>query len=179
MNIVGTIANVFAVLRARLVFRRATSIGTRVRLWGKAFVNQSSGTFQIGRQVRLIGTITPLEFGVGPQGKLIIGDRTYINYGCSIAALESVEIGRDCLLGTYVMIMDNDFHRLEPERRLELPPSAPIKIGDNVWLGARTIVLKGVTIGDGCVVAAGSLVTKSLPPRVLAAGTPAKVLRTL
>jgi len=75
--------------------------------------------------------------------------------------------------------MDNDFHRLEPERRNERPDSAPIILEDNVWLGARVIVLKGVTIGEGSVIGAGSVVTKDIPPRSLAVGMPAKVIKTL
>jgi maltose O-acetyltransferase len=76
-------------------------------------------------------------------------------------------------------MMDNDFHRLEPERRDEIPPSAPIVLEEGVWLGVRVIVLRGVTIGAGSVVGAGSIVVRDVPPRSLAAGAPAKVIRTL
>jgi maltose O-acetyltransferase len=77
------------------------------------------------------------------------------------------------------MIMDNNFHRLEPERRLETPPSAPVHLGENVWLGGRVIVLPGVTIGDHSVVAAGSVVTHDVPERTIVAGVPARIVRTL
>ena len=120
-----------------------------------------------------------LELGCGPDGLLEIGENSFINYGTSIYAGEHVRIGRDCNIGTYCMVMDNDFHGLEPERRHETPPSKPIIIGDNVWLGGRTTVLKGVTIGDGSVVAAGSIVTKDIPPRTLAAGAPARAVRKI
>ena len=80
---------------------------------------------------------------------------------------------------TNVMIIDNDFHSLSPEQRDIQPPSKPITIGDNVWLGGHVIVLPGVTIGDGSVIGAGSVVTGDIPPRSLAVGTPAKVIRTL
>jgi maltose O-acetyltransferase len=75
--------------------------------------------------------------------------------------------------------MDNDFHRVEPERRHEVPESLPIILGENVWLGARVVVLRGVTIGAHSVVAAGSVVTRDIPPRTLAAGVPARVVREL
>jgi maltose O-acetyltransferase len=75
--------------------------------------------------------------------------------------------------------MDNDFHRLEPERRDERPLSAPIILEENVWLGARVIVLRGVTIGAGSAIGAGSVVTRDIPPRSLAVGAPAKVIRSL
>jgi maltose O-acetyltransferase len=75
--------------------------------------------------------------------------------------------------------MDNDFHRLEPERRLERPDSAPIILGENVWLGARVIVLSGVTISAGSVIGPGSVVTRDIPPRTVAAGVPARVIKEL
>ncbi len=61
----------------------------------------------------------------------------YINYGCSIGATLSVSIGDNCSIGSHSIIMDNDFHRIEPERRNELPPSAPIVLENDVWLGVR------------------------------------------
>jgi maltose O-acetyltransferase len=75
--------------------------------------------------------------------------------------------------------MDNDFHRLEPERRNERPESKPIVLEDNVWLGGRVIVLAGVTIGEDSVIGAGSVVTSDIPPKVIAAGVPARVIRGL
>jgi maltose O-acetyltransferase len=77
------------------------------------------------------------------------------------------------------MMLDNDFHRVEPERRLERPPSAPIVIGENVWVGAHVIVMSGVTVGDDSCIGAGSVVTADVPPRTLVAGVPARVIREL
>jgi acetyltransferase-like isoleucine patch superfamily enzyme len=112
-------------------------------------------------------------------GTLEIGEHVFINYGCSIGANELVRIGARCSLGPHVMIMDNDFHRLEPERPDERAESKPIILEENVWLGARVIVLKGVTIGAGSAVGAGSVVTRDFPPRSLAVGLPARVVRSL
>jgi maltose O-acetyltransferase len=112
-------------------------------------------------------------------GLLQLDEGVYINYGCSISASERVHIGPRCTIGTYVIIMDNDFHRLEPERRQERPPSKPIVLEENVWLGARVIVLPGVTIGAGSVVGAGSIVTRSIPARSVAVGSPARVVKSL
>ncbi|MCZ7672776.1 MAG: acyltransferase [Chloroflexi bacterium] len=133
---------------------------------------------KIGNRVQIVSTIAKTEL-VAANGLLEIGDGTFINYGCSIAANKLVRIGKNCNIGTYVIMMDNDFHRLEPERRYEFPESEPIILENNVWLGARVIVLKGVTIGEGSVIGAGSVVTKDIPPRSLAAGMPAKILREL
>lgn len=178
MNIVNFWNNGWAVIRAWWYLRCATSLGKGVRVWGRVSARNYGGEMKIGNRVRLISTITKTEL-VAANGILEIGDGTFINYGCSIAANKLVRIGENCNIGTYAIIMDNDFHRLEPERRHEHPESAPIILENNVWLGARAIVLKGVTIGEGSVIGAGSVVTRDIPPRCLAAGVPAKILREL
>ena len=167
-----------AVVAARWYLRKADHVGTRVRLRGRPLVT-NGGRMVIGSRVQLVSTAAKLELVSIQGGTLEIGDRTLVNYGGSIAAASSVKIGSRCLIGTHAIIMDNDFHRIEPERRYEWPESRPIVIEDNVWLGARVIVLGGVTIGEGSCIGAGSLVIHDIPPRSLAAGVPAKVIRTL
>jgi acetyltransferase-like isoleucine patch superfamily enzyme len=147
-------------------------------MWGKAAVH-NDGTMVVGNRVRLVGSPVPLEFGVTQNARLTIGDNCFINYGTSIAATQSVSIGSGANIGTYVIIMDNDFHRIEPERRDERPPSKPVVIEDNVWIGARAIVLPGVTIGAGSVVAAGAVVAQDVPPRSIVGGVPARVIRSI
>ena len=87
-------------------------------------------------------------------------------------AKQRVTIGADCAVSWDVMISDTDNHVLDGERGC-----APVTIGDRVWIGARATVLKGVTIGDGAVVAAGALVTRDVPAGALVGGVPAKVLK--
>jgi acetyltransferase-like isoleucine patch superfamily enzyme len=167
-----------AVMRARVYLLRADHVGSRVRVWGRPRL-ANSGTMWIGDRVRLGSATAPIELVCGPGAHLEIGDRTFINYGTSIGATLLIRIGVDCQIGPYCMLMDNAFHRLEPERRNEVPPSAPIVIGNNVWLGARTIVLPGVTIGHDSVIGAGSVVTRDVPPRTLSAGVPARPIKNL
>ena len=126
-----------------------------------------------------MSTVATIELSVGPGATLEIGDQVYINYGCSIGATQLVRVGSRCNIGPYCIMMDNDYHSLEPERRNEMPPSAPIILEENVWLGARVIVLRGVRIGANSVIGAGSVVSKDIPPRSLAVGVPAKVTRSL
>jgi maltose O-acetyltransferase len=133
----------------------------------------------IGDRVRLTSTLAPLELVASEGGTLEICAGTYINYGASISASLLVRIGPRCSLGTHVILMDSDFHQVEPERRNELPEAAPVILQENVWLGARVIVLKGVTIGADSVIGAGSVVTHDIPPRCVAAGVPARVIRKL
>jgi maltose O-acetyltransferase len=170
--------NGWAVIRARWYLRQATSVGTKVRLWGRPYV-RNWGQMRIGDRVRLVSTVATLELVSMPGAMLEIGENVFLNYGCSLAARQLIRIGNDCSIGTHVMIMDNSFHRLEPERRNEPPPSAPVILEANVWLGARVIVLPGVRIGEGSAIGAGSVVTHDIPPRSLAAGVPARVIRNL
>ena len=168
----------WAVVRAYWYLRGATHLGKRIRVWGRPAV-QAHGRLIVGDRVRLVSTIARTELVVGPDGTLEIGESAFINYGCSIAANQLVRIGSMCSLGTHVIIMDNDFHRIDPERRNERPESRPIILEKNVWVGARAIILRGVTVGAGSVIGAGSVVTRDVPPRSVAAGMPARVIRSL
>jgi acetyltransferase-like isoleucine patch superfamily enzyme len=167
-----------AVLRARWHLRSAERLGRAVRVWGTPIVH-NYGTLLIGDRVRLVSTVAPIEIGVGSNGTLELGEGTYINYGTSIGATLSIRIGKNCSIGTHSTLIDNDFHSLDPEHRNDTPPSAPIVLEDNVWLGLRVIVLRGVTIGKGSVIGAGSVVTRDIPERCLAAGQPARVIRSV
>jgi acetyltransferase-like isoleucine patch superfamily enzyme len=175
----GTSSQALAVVRARWYLRRADEVGARTRLWGRRSRVVNAGRMVIGERVRLSGTQAPLELVAAAGGVLEIGERTFINFGTSIVANERITVGARCQIGPFCMLMDNSYHRLEPERRDETPPSAPVAIGDNVWLGARTIVLPGVTIGDDAVIGAGSVVTRDVPARTFAAGAPARVVKHL
>ena len=177
-RISSTMSDAAAVLRARYYLRSAQSLGPRVRLWGIPSV-KNEGQLLLGDRVRLASEISTLELKVGPGAILQIGDRVLINHGCSIGATELVRIGDGCNIGSQCILIDNAFHELDPERRNEQPASAPVILEDNVWLAARVIVLPGVRIGKNSVIGAGSVVTRDVPPDVLAAGIPAKVLRPL
>jgi maltose O-acetyltransferase len=167
-----------AVLRARYHLRSAKRLGPRVRLWGTPVVN-NRGTLLVGDRVRLASGVSTLELSVGPEGTLEIGDRVLINHGCSIGATKLVRIGERCNIGSQSILIDNAFHELDPDRRDERPEPQPVILEPNVWLAARVIVLPGVTIGRNSVLGAGSVVTRDIPPDVLAAGIPAKVIRPL
>ena len=164
-------------VKARWYLRCANLLGSDVHVWGRLVAQNKGGEMNIGDQVRISSTIAKTEIVAEKNGLLEIGDGTFINYGCSISANKHVRIGKDCHIGTYSIIMDNDFHHVDPERRRERPESDPITLEDNVWIGTRVIVLKGVTIGEGSVIGSGAVVTKDIPPRSLAAGVPARVVR--
>ena len=112
--------------------------------------------------------------------RIVIGASVYINRDTFLDVSESLEIGADTMIGPGCYLTDHDhvFNATDAPGALPLV-SAPTRIGARCWLGAQVVVLKGVTIGEGTVVGAGAVVTKSLPPRVLAVGNPARVLRAL
>jgi maltose O-acetyltransferase len=94
--------------------------------------------------------------------------------------VNSVEIGARCLVGDHTLILDSDFHHMDAAtRNAPNPPTSPVRIESDVWIGSRVTILKGVRIGARSVIAAGAVVTKSIPPDSVAAGIPAKVVRSI
>lgn len=116
----------------------------------------------------------------GHRSSISIGAHTLMSNNITIISMKSVDIGEGCQIGDMVSLMDCDFHEIEPSTRNKSHGHIdPVVIGNNCWLGSRVMVLKGVTIGDNSVIAAGSVVTRSLPANVIAGGIPAKVIRQL
>ena len=155
----------------------------------RKMVSKKPGAVVIGKHV---SCYAGCSFAIGENGKCTIGDFTLLN-GALIMAEDTINIGAYCLVSWGVGIADSDFHPLEPAQRLidaqalapffkDRPPrpkltTAPVKIGDNVWIGMNAVILKGVTIGENSVVAAGAVVTKSVPANTIVAGNPAVAVR--
>jgi acetyltransferase-like isoleucine patch superfamily enzyme len=110
---------------------------------------------------------------VGPHGRLSIGQGTYLTDGSRVAASRGIQIGRSCAISWGVTIIDDDGHGSG-----DPPYSAPVIIGDHVWIGCNVTILKGVTIGDGSVIGAGSVVTRPCPANTLIAGVPARTVKS-
>ncbi len=113
------------------------------------------------------------------SGVIVMGQGNFLNRNVKLVCLERIEIGNDCLFADAVHLYDHDHRSDDLARPIKDQGyvTAPIKIGHNVWLGARVTVLKGVTIGDGAIIAAGAVVTKDIPANAIAGGIPAKVLK--
>lgn len=106
-------------------------------------------------------------------GRLIV-EGGFINEGCQITCASRTVIGKGCTIGRDVVIRDYDGHTIDlPGYEI----SKPIHIGEHVWIGNRAMILKGVTVGDGAIIAAGALVTTDVPPRTVVAGVPARVIK--
>lgn len=115
------------------------------------------------------------DYGYGIR----VGARTFVNHGLVALDVASITIGDDVQIGPSVQLL-TPTHPIDPDlRRAKWEAAEPITVGDNAWLGGGVIVLPGVTIGENTVVGAGSIVTKDLPPNVVAAGNPARVVRSV
>ena len=132
---------------------------------------------------QLIGKSVDNAFAVFPPfytdcGKNInMGKNVFINSGCRFQDQGGITIGDDVLIGHNVVLATLN-HDINPRKRSTMHP-APISIGHDVWIGANATVLPGVTIGDGAIIAAGAVVTKDVPPNVIAGGVPAKILKKI
>ncbi len=109
-------------------------------------------------------------------GRLTFGHATNVNgTGTKFLCAQEITVGSGCTFSWDVQVLDNDFHALTVDG-VEQPSVAPVRIGDRVWVGTRAVVLKGVTVGDGAVIAAGAVVTKDVPAGAVVAGVPARVV---
>lgn len=168
-------------------------VAAGVRFMGLPIFTRCEGSrLVIGERVVLcswsrwtaLGVAHPVVLRTLTSGALLrIGRDTGISGGSFCAAVQ-IDIGERCLIGADVVISDTDFHSLAPEGRStgtdwSRVGSAPVRIGNDVFIGARAVILKGVVIGDGAVIGAGSVVTRSVPARAVAAGNPARCLREL
>jgi acetyltransferase-like isoleucine patch superfamily enzyme len=171
-------------------------------VWGEGLYCETAQSFRrmtsrmepaitIGQQVSIYAGCS---FALDENATCSIGDFTLLN-GALVMASERIEIGAHVLISWNVGIADSDFHPMDAvQRRLDTmalapyhkdrparPPigTKPVKICDNVWIGFGAVILKGVTIGENSVVAAGAVVTKNVPPNTVVAGNPAIVVKQL
>jgi maltose O-acetyltransferase len=165
-----------ALLNAQVQLRGRARVPLSTRLRGKVHI-AARGEVVFGEGITLVGNVVPIEFVSHKGGRILVGDHTFINYGSSISAHELVSIGRDCLLGHYTFIIDNNQHDLW--HHLVVPPPGPVIIEDNAWIGSHSIILPGVRIGHNAVIGAGSVVSEAVPPWCVAVGNPARVVRRL
>lgn len=161
------------VLNARVRLRKCDQVGPLTRLWGKPFI-LNEGSITIGDRTVMHSHLAPIDLQAVNGGSIHIGDWCLVNYGTIISASEKVSIGDHCLIGHGVILMDSSQH--DDHRPAK---SGPVIVESHAWLGDRVIVLPAVTIGEGSVVGAGSVVVKDVPPYCLAAGNPARVVKEL
>jgi acetyltransferase-like isoleucine patch superfamily enzyme len=169
---------------------RGVTVEGGFHCWGRISLSREAGaSIRIGANCTIrtalksnnIGLYNRTVLSANTRGaELVIGNHVGMS-AVTIAAFESIHIGDNCLIGGNVLITDSDWHAIQPEDRLAnaLGRTFPISIGQNVFIGTRAVILKGSNIGDNSVIGAGSVVSGTIPPNVIAAGNPCRVIRTL
>lgn len=147
--------------------------GKTLRMGKGVILMKKNGTVSIGDRSVLHKNVKLSAWGTEGKAEIHIGSRTYIGDRTEIHAGKNVTIGDACDISWDVTIMDRDYHKLGTETE----EFRPVTIGNRVWIGCHAIILKGVTVGEGAVIAAGSVVTKDVSAKALVAGNPARVIR--
>ena len=170
---------------------RGIQFTSPIALVGQPICSRYPGSFiSLGSGVTLDSAIRSNRLGgfspcvvrtVTPTARIQLGDRVGLSNSVIVAG-NTIEIGQDTILGSGVMILDNDFHVMGTGFSWVSECSTnskPIKIGRGCFIGSRSMILKGVTLGDRAIIGAGAVVTKDVPAYSLAAGNPARIVRTI
>lgn len=155
---------------SRITVKRLFSFGKNMFMSPSALIMKENSSLEADRFV--IGSGSNVFIGNGAKLKLGSG---YIDRKVVIYCYQDISIGQDVMIAEDVMIRDSNNHTIAYEGYVK---DAPIVICDKVWIGARATILCGVTIGEGSVIASGSVVTKDVPAHCLVGGVPAKILKT-
>jgi acetyltransferase-like isoleucine patch superfamily enzyme len=171
--------------------KKCAQVGSECAFTGNAKIYNHSNKIEsiiIGNGVTIDGILEVYD-----KGLLLIDDYTFIG-NSRIFCANQISIGKGCWIADHVFIMDSDLHPISPHRRLNdaknfsqgiFPDvytniiNSPTIIENSVWIGVNSIILKGVTLGEGVVVGAGSVVTKDVPAWTIVAGNPARVIREI
>ena len=163
--------SVFTYMKYKILY------GSRIQM---AKINSLKGRIEIDlfsdakcRIGNFLMTAGPFYIKCTDKAEITIGDNCFVNHNCSLTAAENIVIGNQCMFANNFVVVDHDHDRKDGKILKELV-SAPVKIGNNVWCGANVTVLKGVTIGDGAVIAAGSVVNRDVAAYSVVAGVPAR-----
>lgn len=173
-----TISNVYCLVYSRVFFPNARLIRLPFYLRGKSSFMLKKG-FTCGHACRF-------DLPGMNQKTLSIGENVRIGDNVHIVAQQSVSIGDNCLFASKIFISDTDHGELkgtEEHTSPLVPPSSrplvsrPVTIGKNVWIGENAVILSGVSIGDGCIIGANSVVNNDIPSYSIAAGVPARIIK--
>ncbi len=170
-----TIRTLWDTASTRRWLRACASVGEEPYLAGKPTIYISGGQVRIGDRLRLMSRPVASHLVAGPDAVLDIGNDVSIGYGAAIAAYQHVHIGDGTRIGPFVIIMDTNFHGGSGDQSVQ-HDCRPVTIGDGCRIGSRVTVTRGVTIGAGAEILAGSVVSSAIPPGVCAAGVRARII---
>lgn len=169
------------VIRSRLISSKIRIVRFPIEIRGKKWINFGTN-LTTGYWCRL----EAFKLGEDSHGQISFGRNVQLNDFVHISSIRSVKIGDNVLIASHVYISDNSHGSYRGDERDSLPdtpPSsreynvAPVTIGNNVWIGEGVIVMCGVTIGDGCVIGAHSVVNRSIPENCIAVGSPVRIVK--
>jgi len=168
----------FAALRSKISRAYFVTLGLNIKSGGKLgkIICEWPGNVYIGNDCDINdGTIFWVKNPFNKENSITLGDRVFIGNDCNFNCNSHITIGNDCLIAAHVKFADIN-HEISLANKINVQPInvQPIIVGDDVWIGLASIVLKGVTIGNGAVIAAGSVVNKSVPAYEIWGGIPAK-----
>lgn len=144
--------------------------------FGRRPIVVTGGNIRIGPAFRSQGKQIAPMFGAVAGGRLVLGANVYLNQGANVVASAEIVIGDNVRLADLATVYDASHHALDATTP---SASAPVHIGSEVWIGRNALILPGVQIGDGAVIAAGAVVSHDVAPRTLVAGVPARLVREL
>jgi acetyltransferase-like isoleucine patch superfamily enzyme len=153
--------------------RDVSRVGVGARVRGRADIG-GGGKIIIGDDFFMLSRPVRSHIFASPDSAITIGDSVQISYGAAIAAQLAIDIGNNTVFGPFVVIMDNDFHRVG--NRNAAGEVAPVRIGSNVKVGARVTILRGTVIGDNVCIMSGSMVSGVVASGVTIGGVPARVV---
>jgi acetyltransferase-like isoleucine patch superfamily enzyme len=160
--------------RSHLQLRHATSVGIGVRILGRAPVVHNRGTLRLGNDVTLEARTRRIFFNVWSTGELVLADGVVVNDGARFDCARAIRIGERVMIGFGAAILDSHFHAVDD--RTMRPTGRAITIGDDAWIAANAMILPGVSIGEGSVVAGGAVVPDDVAPFTVVAGNPARAV---
>lgn len=175
----------------KILYRNLT-IGKNIKCWGSVMISKSpDSSIKIGDNLRIgsdllragLALYSKFKIQAFAESKISIGSRVALSGTSITCRTTSIEIDDGTIIAPNVIIVDSDFHSIwPPENRaynMGYERDKSVKICANVWIGMNSIILKGVTIGENSIIAAGSIVVTDIPANVVAAGNPAKVVKNL
>ncbi|QGU00871.1 hypothetical protein SYNTR_2277 [Candidatus Syntrophocurvum alkaliphilum] len=157
------------------VKQKLTSYGDNIRA-------RNAGWLWLGENSEVhVGNNVLLErkvrISTGKNARIYIDDNSYIGDYSNILAVKEITIGKDCAISWHVCFMDTTSHSIGVKGEKPRTKIEPIRVEDHVWIGIRAVILKGVTVGQGAIIANNAVVTKDVPPFTMVAGNPAKVIK--
>lgn len=167
--------NLYDWYSTRVVKRQLTSCGESFLARNHRMISKDAESeIHIGNRVILDRAV---KLWLSRGARLYIGDNSYLANGSMVLSQREVRIGKGCSISWHVLIMDSSSYAVgypdeEPQIRV-----GPVVIGDHVWIGCRAVILKGVSVGDGAVIANNAVVTRDVPAGAMVAGNPARVVR--